>query len=208
MATTHAHKATAMAIAQVLEERIATLLGDGIPAATVAASLGCSESYISQLLSQDDFKQRISTARYEVLAKHNERDASYDTLEDKLLLKLDSSLPLMHRPAEILKALQVVNAAKRRGASAPEAIQEKAVVLKLVMPAQIMHKFTVNIQNQVIQAGEQELLTISSKELENGTRALKAITAGNQETRVVAAEQESSGNDTSRFAVAALAQGL
>lgn len=197
-----------MAIAQVLEERIATLLGDGIPAATVAASLGCSESYISQLLSQDDFKQRISTARYEVLAKHNERDASYDTLEDKLLLKLDSSLPLMHRPAEILKALQVVNAAKRRGASAPEAIQEKAVVLKLVMPAQIMHKFTVNIQNQVIQAGEQELLTISSKELENGTRALKAITAGNQETRVVAAEQESSGNDTSRFAVAALAQGL
>lgn len=208
MATTHAHKATAMAIAQVLEERIATLLGDGIPAATVAASLGCSESYISQLLSQDDFKQRISTARYEVLAKHNERDASYDTLEDKLLLKLDSSLPLMHRPAEILKALQVVNAAKRRGASAPEAIQEKAVVLKLVMPAQIMHKFTVNIQNQVIQAGEQELLTISSKELENGTRALKAITAGNQETRVVAAEQESGGNDTSRFAVAALAQGL
>lgn len=208
MATTHAHKATAMAIAQVLEERIATLLGDGIPAATVAASLGCSESYISQLLSQDDFKQRISTARYEVLAKHNERDASYDTLEDKLLLKLDSSLPLMHRPAEILKALQVVNAAKRRGASAPEAIQEKAVVLKLVMPAQIMHKFTVNIQNQVIQAGEQELLTISSKELENGTRALKTITAGNQETRVVAAEQESSGNDTSRFAVAALAQGL
>ena len=197
-----------MAIAQVLEERIATLLGDGIPAATVAASLGCSESYISQLLSQDDFKQRISTARYEVLAKHNERDASYDTLEDKLLLKLDSSLPLMHRPAEILKALQVVNAAKRRGASAPEAIQEKAVVLKLVMPAQIMHKFTVNIQNQVIQAGEQELLTISSKELENGTRALKAITAGNQETRAVAAEQESSGNDTSRFAVAALAQGL
>lgn len=162
----------------VLEDRAATLLGTGLPAATVAASLGCSESYISQLLSQESFKSRVSTLRYESLAKHNARDTSYDTLEDKLLEKLDTSLPLMHRPVEILKALQVVNAAKRRGSSTPEAIQEKQAVVSLVMPSVIVQKFTTNIQNQVIQAGNQELLTISSKELENGTGAAKRIAAG------------------------------
>lgn len=178
----------ATASTSILEDRAATLLGTGLPAATVAASLGCSESYISQLLSQESFKSRVATLRYESLAAHTQRDNSYDGLEDKLLDKLNDLLPLMQRPIEVLKALQVVNAAKRRGASTPEAMQEKQSVVSLVMPSAIIQKFTTNIQNQVIQAGNQELLTISSKELENGTGAVKRIAIGNQADTIVAAK--------------------
>lgn len=159
---------TSLAPTTALEDRAATLLGSGLPPATVAASLGCSESYLSQLLSTDTFAARVAALRYETLAKHNERDSSYDSLEDDLLIRLRDCLPLMHKPMEILKAIQVINAAKRRGASSPEAILEKQTIVSLVMPVQIVHKFTTNIQNQVIQAGSQELLTIQS-----GTLAAK-----------------------------------
>ena len=152
----------------VLEDRAATLLGSGLPPATVAASLGCSESYLSQLLSTELFAARVASLRFEALAKHNERDTSYDALEDDLLTRLKDCLPLMHKPMEILKAIQVINAAKRRGTSTPEAILEKQEVVSLIMPVQIVQRFTTNIQNQVITAGSQELLTIQS-----GTLAAK-----------------------------------
>lgn len=172
-------------ITSVLEDRAATLLGSGLPPATVAASLGCTESYLSQLLSTEVFAARVATLRYEALAKHNTRDASYDAMEDDLLERLRDCLPLMHKPMEILKAIQIINAAKRRGTSTPEAILEKQEVVKLVMPVQIIQKFTTNIQNQVIQAGSQELLTISSgtlaaqmKEKQNDGSGLKRIAEG------------------------------
>ena len=149
----------------ILEERAAALLGSGLTATTVAASLGCSDSYLSQLLSREDFAARVASLRYETLAKHNERDSTYDSLEDSLLQKLTDSLPLMYRPMEILKSIQIVNAAKRRGTSTPEAILEKQQIVSLTMPVQIIQRFTTNIQNQVIQAGSQELLTIQSSSL-------------------------------------------
>lgn len=170
-------------VVSVLEDRAATLLGSGLPPATVAASLGCSESYLSQLLSTDTFAARVASLRYEALAKHNERDTSYDTMEDELLNRLKDCLPLMHKPMEILKAIQIINAAKRRGTSTPDAILEKQETVRLVMPVQIVQRFTTNIQNQVIQAGSQELLTIQSgtlaaqmKERKNDGSGLARVT--------------------------------
>ena len=172
-----------VATTSVLEDRAATLLGSGLPPATVAASLGCSESYLSQLLSTDTFAARVASLRFEALAKHNERDASYDQMEDDLLHRLKDCLPLMHKPMEILKAIQVINAAKRRGTSTPEAILEKQAIVSLVMPVQIIQRFTTNIQNQVIKAGSQELLTIQSgtlaaqmKERQSDGTRIKGIT--------------------------------
>jgi hypothetical protein len=170
-------------VVSILEDRAASLLGSGLPPATVAASLGCSESYLSQLLSTDTFAARVASLRFEALAKHNERDSSYDQLEDDLLVRLKDCLPLMHKPMEILKAIQIINQAKRRGTSTPEAILEKREVVSLLMPVQIINRFTTNIQNQVIQAGSQELLTIQSgtlaaqmKERKNDGSGLPRVT--------------------------------
>ena len=153
------------------ESRALALLGAGVAPETVAASLGVSASRISQLLSDEEFSARVSELRFQNLAKHNERDSSYDTLEDSLLEKMREALPLMHRPMEILKAMQVVNAAKRRGSSAPEAIIEKQSIVQLCVPVQIINKFQTNIQGQVttIQTEDKlhSLLTIQSGALDS-----------------------------------------
>ena len=148
------------------ESRALKLLGAGIKPEIVAASLGISASAISQLLSDENFAAAVSEARYETLAKHNERDSRYDRMEDDLLARLEDCVPLMHRPMEVLKAIQVINAAKRRGTSTPEALIEKQQIIQLVVPIQLINKFQTDINGQVTQVGEQNLLTIQSSALD------------------------------------------
>jgi hypothetical protein len=144
------------------ETRALSLLGQGLGPEVVAAAVGVSVSRISQLLSAPEFSAQVAELRYENLAKHNTRDNAYDAMEDSLLEKLKDCLPYMMRPMEILKAIQIINAAKRRGSSAPEHITSQQTVVQLLMPTQILQNFTTNINNQVIKAGSQDLVTVQS----------------------------------------------
>jgi hypothetical protein len=162
------------------ESRALSLLGSGIAPEIVAASLGISASRISQLLSDEQFAARVAELRYQNLAKHNERDSSYDALEDDLLERLRDCMPLMHRPMEILKAISVINAAKRRGSSTPDSIIEKQQIIQLTIPMQIINKFQTNIQGQVtsIETAEstpQNLLTIQSGSLDSLLKSRKGV---------------------------------
>ncbi len=147
------------------EMRAMQLLGSGLGPSAVALAVGVTESRISQLMSQEDFRESVSKLRFESLNKHNEMDVKYDVMEDKLLKKLEEQLPLMQKPMEILRTLQVINAAKRRGQSAPEQLTQQNQVVSILMPTSITQKFTTNINNQVILAGDQTLETIQSNTL-------------------------------------------
>ncbi len=148
------------------ESRALSLLGSGIAPEVVASALGVSVSRISQLLSDETFSASVAELRFKSLAHHNERDAGYDAMEDQLLERMRDCLPLMMRPMEILKAIQVINAAKRRGQSVPEAITAKQTVLNITLPKKIIQNFiNVNINNQVVSANDQNLVTIQPKTL-------------------------------------------
>jgi predicted transcriptional regulator len=159
--------ATALAPLTLTEERVLTLLGSGLPAETVAASVGITPSAVSQLLSDENFASQVAELRYKSLAKHNERDTCYDELEDTVLRRLKETIPMMHRPLELLKASQILNQAKRRGASTPEALTQKQQVINLTIPIQVLNQFKTNAQGQVVSVGEQSLITIQSNNLDS-----------------------------------------
>jgi predicted transcriptional regulator len=154
-------------------DRALTLLGQGLGPEVVASALGVTTSAISQLLSQTEFAAKVAEARFRNLSKHNERDNAYDKLEDELIEKMKDLMPFMVRPMEVAKVLQIINAAKRRGASAPEHITNQQTVINLTMPTQILHRFVVNTANQVVQAGQQALITVQSGQLPHLVDTLK-----------------------------------
>lgn len=147
------------------EDRALALLGTGISTEKVASALGISASRISQLMSDETFAAQVVALRYDNLQKFNIRDGNYDDLEDLVLKKLKDAIPLMFKPDTILKALQTLNSAKRRGQSAPESITDQQTIVTIVLPKQITQKFTTNIDNQVINAGGQNLQTMQSGSL-------------------------------------------
>ncbi len=147
------------------EDRALSLLGSGVAPESVASALGVTASRISQLLSNEDFAGKVAEIRYDNMQSHNVRDGAYDTLEDKLLTKLEKSMALMVRPETILKAIQVVNGAKRRGQSAPEQVANQQTIVNLLLPTKITQIFVKNVDNQVVSAGEQSLVTMPAGNL-------------------------------------------
>lgn len=145
------------------EARALHLLGTGISPEIVASACGVSVSRISQLLSDPNFTAQVAELRFAALEKHNITDSKYDEMEDKLLASLKDCLPLISMdPLKLLRAISVINNAKRRGISAPEQIHAQNTVVQLIMPNVLIQKFTTNINNQVIHAGDQTLETIPS----------------------------------------------
>jgi len=144
------------------EERALKFLGQGVGPEQTAMALGMTTSAISQLLSRPEFAAAVAEARFKNLSAHTERDNKADAIEDILLDKLKDCLPLMVRPMEIIAALSKVNALKRRGASAPESITNQQTVISLNIPVKIVQQFTTTTNNQVIKAGNQELITVQS----------------------------------------------
>ncbi len=152
------------------EKRAIDLLAGGCTQAQVASATGLSESRISQIISKPEISAQISSARVEKLGAANTRDAAYDALEDSLIEKMAESLPFAQKPLEIARLLKVVNEAKRRGVANTEQTAATANVVQILMPTTIVQKFTTNINNQVISAGEQVLETIQSNTLLRTTK--------------------------------------
>lgn len=166
------------------ESRALELLGAGVAPETVANALGVTASRISQLLSDEEFARKVTERKFETLQKHNARDTTYDELEDTLIEKFKDTLPLMHRPMEILKAMQVINSQKRRGSSTPESIHTQQTIVNLTVPVQVLTKFTRDINNQVIEAGNQTLLTIQSNKLQDLSKDRKVSNGGSEPKRI------------------------
>lgn len=148
------------------EARALELLSTGIEAEQVAAALGLSASRISQLIHEPDFASALAEARFSALRKHNETDDAYDALEKELIAQLKRVIPLAMKPLEIARILQVINNAKRRGASSPDSIHAQRKTITLNIPVAVINKFQVNAANQVVEAGtsesSQSLVTIQS----------------------------------------------
>ena len=142
------------------------LLGSGVQPVQVAAAIGVSESYISQLLADEQFQLAVAQKRYDSLLAASERDASYDAIEDELLQKLKTGLAFMTKTGEILAAIKVINGAKRRGATSAVGAQANSQVVQLVLPAGVRARFAQDAQGQVVEiqtdTGSHSLLTATS----------------------------------------------
>lgn len=153
------------------EERALILLGQGnISLESVAAACGVSVSRISQLMSEEEFSSKVTELRFNSLQKYNEQDSSYDDIEKQATEQLKKTLPLIMRPMELVKVIQVINGAKRRGTSAPEAILEKQQVVNISLPSVVINNYTnlqpvTNVHNQVVRVGDQDLTTLQSSSL-------------------------------------------
>lgn len=148
-----------------MRDRLIALLGNGVSHAVAASAVGCSESYVTQLASEEGVAQAIAALRFENLQANTVRDGKIDSLEDKLLVKFEESLPLLMRPAEIMRAAAVVNAMKRRGQAAPETAHIANQVINLFLPSRAAISFQLSGQKEIIEVAGRPLITMPSAQL-------------------------------------------
>lgn len=146
----------------ILIDRIKDLLGSGLTPATIAVSLGCDASYITQLLSDDQFRAAVQDLKFKNLRAAALRDEELDNLEDVLLSKLKTALPMMVQPALLLKSFQVINGAKRRATPVQEQTIIHNNIVNLEFPTATSVQFRSNPKNEIIEVEGRPLATLPS----------------------------------------------
>lgn len=165
------------------QEKIFRLLGQGISQRQVADAIGVDESYISQLMAIDENAEKVRALKLAALSDRNNRDSRLDGLEDALIDRLEQDVknnPVAFRNAmERVRALQMVNGMKRRGIminDADDLNNGNQKTLTLTLPASIINKISkmsvnidieTDINNQIIKAGNQDLITLQSKNIDS-----------------------------------------
>jgi hypothetical protein len=150
------------------------LLGQGLDVGIVAHTLGCDESYISQLLAQDEFKKQVTVMKMDLLQDATNRDRRLDKIEDKIIDKVERDLesnPFAFKStSDAIRHLSIINGLKRRGAGADLGVMQNqggVTVVKLTLAKHVNMRFEaqVDANNQVIQVGEQAMITVASSTL-------------------------------------------
>lgn len=148
-----------------LKEQIKQMLGNNVPATAVAMAVGCEASYVSQLMSDEQFAQEVRILRMAKLTEATNRDDKLGKMEDALLDKIEDAIPLMFKPSELLGAYKILNSAQRRGASAIGDAEITKPVVPLTLPTVIVQQFVLNGNQQVVEVGGRPMITANSHAL-------------------------------------------
>lgn len=142
--------------------KLISLLNSGVTQSEAAIALGITPSAVSQQVSDPHVASQLTTVQTEQLERSTKLDEGYDRIEQKLVDQLEKTIPLLMRPEVIAKVLTQVNSAKRRGAGHIRTNQGPNRILTLNIPIALQQRFVVDARNQVIEAGDQTLVTMPS----------------------------------------------
>lgn len=170
--------------------QLINLLTKGVTPSEAARALGITPGAVTQLMEHPDVSSALETYRMAQVAQSSQIDANYDAIELQLQEQLKRVTPLLMRPGEIAQVLTRVNSAKRRGV-AHQAAQGPSKVLTLNIPVALQAKFVLNASNQVIEAGNQTLVTMQSSNI------AKFAEANNVRTKLPAAPAASTASASS-----------
>lgn len=152
-----------------MRERIMKLLIGGLKASEIISIVGCTPAYISQLLSDPDFRQEVEAGMMLAATEKKEEDhidTRYQNTEHKLLTAMEASLVSGEASlGEISRALEVVG--KRREAKrialqpASNVSPTQINIISLTLPTHAIpnHRPVVELNNQ------QEIIAIDAKPL-------------------------------------------
>lgn len=147
-----------------MRDQIIELLGKGIPAAQVAAAVGCDDSYISQLLSSPEVYSRVTELRSAHFSEYVAEDEKLNTAEAAALDRVCSLVPFITRPTEAVRVFGVLNAAKRRAVNA-ESSMPVVQTVSIELPEAARVSFTLTADRQVIEVAGRSMATMPAKSL-------------------------------------------
>lgn len=174
-----------------MKEKAKELLGLNIPANVVADAIGVDASLISQWMGDEAFAAEVIGMKIANTAAHAARDKEYDSIEDALVGRLKTMLEsdlIFTKPVEILSAIRIINAAKRRATPAElnsGGGTKTFLTLQLPENAEFAARFIVNNSNQVVEIAGRSIATMGAKQVVKRLEELNANGALPKGTAIV-----------------------
>jgi len=142
------------------------MLSQGLPSSVVAATIGVTESYVSQLMGDEDFAAAVQARRVE----QSQEDQKYD---DKLARTEEIYLDRIEQKAgmanlqQSMQAFKILNAAKRKKErSLQPAMQNIGAVVNITLPVVIAPKYLMNQQSEIVEVEGKTMVSATPKSLD------------------------------------------
>lgn len=148
-----------------MKERIIEMLGQGLSATQVASAVGCDDSYISQLIADEDVSKQIQELRAENFSRYVDQDRRLDEAESAALDKVASLASFITKPSEAARVYSILNAAKRRTVDQVNQQQAVAQTVSLDLPEAARVRFTLTNDKQVIEIEGRSMTTMPARNL-------------------------------------------
>lgn len=153
-------------MASSTRERIVKLLGQNIQQSLVASAVGVTDSYISQLLTEEGVMEEIAHLK---AAKLEEAVAQSDTIDDikKLALsRISSTIAFAKSPLEAARVFQILDNAHRPNEN-PLGDSAGVQIVQITLPraGNSTIRIQLNEQNQVIDVEGRSMAPLPSRVL-------------------------------------------
>ena len=150
------------------KDKIIALLAHKVQPSKIAASVGCSQQYINELMSNPDFRKAVVEAQMELPQEeiHESIDKQWDNLEALTVSTLTAQLSTLDSK-ELIAVARIANAAKRRGENSADfqIAQAAKTVVSITLPQSIGVKYTKNSANEITSVDGIPMITIGSSAL-------------------------------------------
>lgn len=147
------------------KEHAINLLAQGIPTSQVAAAVGVSDSYISQLKADEEVQRQIAERQ----AAHSIADSNFDSTleraEAMALEKIEKNLPFANM-GQALAAFRILNSARRRKDELIQKDTAVSVTVNLTLPANNIPRYITNQANEIIEVEGKTMISASAKTLD------------------------------------------
>jgi transcriptional regulator with XRE-family HTH domain len=159
-----------------LADRIMELLGQGLSGSVVAAAVGVTPSYVSQLLENEDFRLEVSIRRAGKAEAGLARDNSWDGVEKLAIGKMFEIMEkgLISRPNDLIRIAQIANSAKRTAKELESADGAGAPTVVISVPEAAIVHFKMNSESQVIEIDARSTEALPTSQLQKQLAARRA----------------------------------
>lgn len=150
--------------------KILKLIGTGSANQVEAArACGVEESYVSQLMGDEDFRSQVEELLGKTFAEQSQIDENYIAVEKQLSETLKKNAQYILDPDQMLRTLKFVNEAKKKHQSGvgvsgtngnTHTITERTAVL--ILPEKVAQKFILNPMNEIVGVDGREMVTLPS----------------------------------------------
>lgn len=148
-------------------KQLVKLAARGTPVGQIARILGVTDGAVSKALAEPKLAELVNDMRFTEEAVVQDQDSKLNRIQAKLVDKLEESIDLIHKPIELISAIEKLAKVPRRSTGeTPVTASNQTTVVQLSLPyAAKQLLLQTNSQNQVVQAGDQTLVTMQSHEV-------------------------------------------
>ena len=148
------------------KDQIIELIAAGVPTSQIAAAVGCTDAYVSQLKSDPEVQAFLATKAVAVTAKDVAFDTALESAETLALEKLEKGLQFANF-GQALAAFRVLNSARKRQDKFAQTDNAGTTInVNLTLPASAMPRYTLTSRNEIIEVEGQTMVTATPKSLD------------------------------------------